>query len=448
MTTFSLITRNTLYQSLGKAVSIFASLFTTAILTRHLGQSGYGQYTLISAVIIFFSTLTDWGTGFIATRLASQKKFSEPQIYGNLLILRIMASIVGAVVMIVLGIFQIVNLPIPLIFLGSLVIFALAVRNAMQIIFQVHLKLQYGAIVEAASGLGFFLITVWAVTQTALTPATVVFYLLISSALAGIIAIYFAKKLSPISYNLNHKLISHLLKESAPMGALLVVFSIYNRLDSFILQHYQGDQAVGIYGLAYKVHDNLVMGAAFFMNAMYPLIAKSKIKHQISKTQIKDKKELAGNLKLETRNLFSTSFHFLTIVGLFISVIFFLFAKPVIFILAGPDYLIAVDLLRILMIATFIAYLNHLTGYTLAAIGLQRVSLTIAVTALAINLTLNFIFVPIYSYYASAWITIVTEAIVLIFSLVYLIKIQHLTPRLLALPSTLKNLLSNRRQLF
>jgi O-antigen/teichoic acid export membrane protein len=190
------------------------------------------------------------------------------------------------------------------------------------------------------------------------------------------------------------------------------------------------------------------MGAAFFMNAMYPLIAKSKIKHQISKTQIKDKKELAGNLKLETRNLFSTSFHFLTIVGLFISVIFFLFAKPVIFILAGPDYLIAVDLLRILMIATFIAYLNHLTGYTLAAIGLQRVSLTIAVTALAINLTLNFIFVPIYSYYASAWITIVTEAIVLIFSLVYLIKIQHLTPRLLALPSTLKNLLSNRRQLF
>ena len=466
MSTFRTITSNTLYQAGGKALAILISLITTGLLTRHLGQAGYGQYTLITTIILLFGTLTDWGTGFIATRMASRKDFPEPQIYGNLLILRVLASTIGAIIMITLGIFQIVDLPLPLFFLGSLIIFALALRNTMQVIFQTHLKLQYGAIVEAATSLIFLAITAWAITQTFITPASVVLYLLISSTLAGFLALYFGIKLSPISYTLNPKIISYLVRESAPMGALLVVFSIYNRLDSFILQYYQGDTAVGLYGLAYKIHDNLVVGAAFFMNAMYPLIAKSSSSpfegearacprpdrgrghlNQSTNSSIKP----ITNYQIpitKTQKLFSTSFHLLLIAGLLISTIFFIFAKPVILLLAGPDYLIAVDLLRILMVATFIAYINHLTGYTLAAIGLQKISLLIALIALSVNLALNYLFIPIYSFYASAWITIVTEAIVLSLSLTYLTQRQNLAPRLLTLPDTLKNLLINRTNLF
>ena len=449
---FHTITSNTLYQAIGKAISIVLGLVITALLTRHLGQAGYGQYTLITTVIILFGSVTDWGSGFIATRMASKQEFPTDQVYGNLLILRIFMTVIGTLIMIAFGYFKIINLPLPLITLGSLVLFAMALHNSMQVIFQVQLKLQYGAIVGAVSSLAFLIFTILAVNQTTITPQSIILYLLISSTIAGLVGIYFGYRLTPIRYTLNPKLIINLIKESLPMGALLVVFSIYNRLDSFLLQYFQGDTAVGLYGLAYKIHDNLVMGAAFFMNALYPIIARSATppsplftKEGVSSPFLKGR---SGGVNGNTQRLYSTAFHLLLIVGLVISVTFFLLARPIVLLLGGPEFLESVTIIRILMLATFISYINHLTGYTLAALGWQRISLTIATGVLIVNIILNLIFIPIYSYYASAVITIVSEGIILIFTLSYLIHKQHLKPHLQALPSTIQNLLFNHRKLF
>ncbi len=100
------------------------------------------------------------------------------------------------------------------------------------------------------------------------------------------------------------------------------------------------------------------------------------------------------------------------------------------------------------MLATFIAYLNHLTGYTLAALGLQRFSLKVALAALAFNLVFNFFFIPYYSYFASAIITVLTEALVSIVSITYLYRTHRLSPSLLHLPRTISNLLFHRKNLF
>ena len=167
---FHTITSNTLYQAIGKAISIVLGLVITALLTRHLGQAGYGQYTLITTVIILFGSATDWGSGFIATRMASKQEFPTDQVYGNLLILRIFMTVIGTLIMIAFGYFKIINLPLPLITLGSLVLFAMALHNSMQVIFQVQLKLQYGAIVGAVSSLAFLIFTILAVNQTTITP--------------------------------------------------------------------------------------------------------------------------------------------------------------------------------------------------------------------------------------------------------------------------------------
>jgi len=78
--------------------------------------------------------------------------------------------------------------------------------------------------------------------------------------------------------------------------------------------------------------------------------------------------------------------------------------------------------LRILVFATFIAYFNHLTGYSLIALGKQKVSLIVAIIALVWNVSLNLIFIPRYSYLAAAAITIATEGLVLILTSVYLAR--------------------------
>lgn len=462
---FQTIASNTLSQGTGKVIAIILSLLSTSMLTRHLGQSGYGQYTLIATLVLFFNSISDWGTGFISTRMASQNKYPPSLIYGNLILFRLLASFISSFFMISLAAFKVVELSPPLLIIGSLVLFALTIRNCMQVVFQVHLRLEFGAIVEIISSIIFLLFTYIAVVNSLLNVPVAISILFISSLLSGVVALFFGYRLTSIRYQLQTKILKYLIKEAAPMGALLVVFSIYNRLDSFILQHYQGDIAVGLYGIAYKVHDNLVLGAAFFMNAMYPLISKSPdsphppAKDLTSKISVpilgsstinrNQVKQFADNKSLPAiQSLFATSFHLLLVAGLTVSVFFFLFARQIIYLLAGSTYFESVILLKILLVATFFAYLNHLTGYTLAARGLQKISLFIAVIALIINLVLNFLFIPIYGYYASAVITIVTEGVVLVFSLFYLIRKQNLRPELFKLPTTLRYLLFNRKQLF
>ena len=430
MSRFRKITANTLYQAGGKRLSLVFGLIITGIFTRYLGQEGYGQYVLITTIIIFLGTITDWGTGFIAARAAARKEFPPEIIYGNVVILRIVTSIAGAIGLNILAWTGLVAIPLPLMLVGSLVVFALAIRNSMLVIFQVHLKLQYGAIVEALTNTVFLILVYLVLNQSSITPILVITALFIASTISGLAAMLFGLRLSPIVYKVRRDILAYLIKESLPMGTLLVTFSIYNRLDTFVLQHFQGDQAVGLYGFAYKLHDNAAMGAAFFMNAVYPLIAQS------------------GTGSPTTRRIFSTAFHLLIIVGILSAGTIFIFAPQLVWLLADESFLPAVIIIRILMFATLISYINHLTGYTLAALGLQRISLIIAVVGLILNISLNFLLVPIYSYTASAYLTILTEGWVMVCSLSYLIIKQKMTPEIKHIPRTLYRVVFNRRQLF
>jgi O-antigen/teichoic acid export membrane protein len=83
----------------------------------------------------------------------------------------------------------------------------------------------------------------------------------------------------------------------------------------------------------------------------------------------------------------------------------------------------AISVLRILAVAVFLAHFNHLTGYTLVALGQQKKYLKIPVLALILNIGLNFLLVPRWSYFAAAWVTVVTEIVVLSWSIMMLKRV-------------------------
>jgi O-antigen/teichoic acid export membrane protein len=85
----------------------------------------------------------------------------------------------------------------------------------------------------------------------------------------------------------------------------------------------------------------------------------------------------------------------------------------------------AVGVLRILAVAIFLAYFNHLTGYTLVALSQQKKYLKVPILALIFNIGLNFLLIPKYSYWAAAWVTVATEGLVLIVTARYLYKILN-----------------------
>jgi len=406
---------NTLVQGLGRIGVILTTVLTTAILTRLLGISGFGNYTFITSFILLFTSISDWGMGMISIREAAKGEIEEEKIFGNALILRFFLaffSFLGINLLIrIFPIFKSLTLAATI---ASFLLLLHSLRTSCQIIFQAKLRFENQAITEMSiSGL-FLLFLVLALKIPPDLPL-VILLLLLANFLGTLLALLLSRRMASFDININGDILKKIFLEALPTGALLFIFGIYNRLDIVLLQIIKGSEAVGIYGLAYKVHDNLILGAAYLATALFPVLSSCV-----------GKEGLRNRLVL----IYRKSFDVLFLVGASLAVIFFVFAPFVIAVIGGPSFSGSVPALRILVFATFIAYFNHLTGYTLIALGKQKVSLAVAIIALVWNIGLNLILIPRYSYLAAAGVTIATEGLVLILTSLYLAKNFQLKPSL------------------
>src|SRR5207244_1517417 len=95
----------------------------------------------------------------------------------------------------------------------------------------------------------------------------------------------------------------HLLLPSLPLGITLLFNLVYFRADSIILTLTRPTAEVGIYGLAYKVFEIVLVFPTFFMNAVYPLLLE-KQNFQFSIFNFQSKTVLRKSFLI----LFATSF--------------------------------------------------------------------------------------------------------------------------------------------
>ena len=431
MNLFPKVALNTLTQILGRTGVILATILTTIILTRSLGTAGFGNYVFITSFILLFTAISDWGTGMISIREAAKGKIEEEKIFGNALVFRLLLALVS---------FLLVNFLIRFLpqfktlalatTIASILLFLHSLRTSCQIIFQTKLRFENIAITEVATSFSFLIFLVLALKS--LTLYQVLLFLVFANFLGTILAFYLARRLAKFEFSPDPRIIKKIFFEALPTGALLLIFSIYNRIDIIILQVLKGSEPVGIYGLAYKVHDNLVLGAAYLVTALFPILSKYA-----------DKRGLNGRLA----QIYKKSFDVLFLAGSILVVSVFILAPLIVTIIGGSQFSQSVLALRILVFATFLAYFNHLTGYSLIALGKQKISLAVAVIALVWNVSLNLIFIPRYSYLAAAGVTIATEGLVLVLTSFYLAKKFNLRPSL-TFPKTLVEIIKTRGKIF
>lgn len=429
---FKVVAKNTLAQGFGKIFTVILSLITTAILTRFLKGDGYGSYVFITAFVLLFGSVADWGTNITAVRKASQSNKEQPIIFGSILLFRLILALAS----VLLFNFVIRLNPLWQNIVGpataaSLVLVALSLKTSFNIIFQTKLRFEFSSIVEVLSSSTLLLgVALSYFLNKGLNE--VMGFWVVSACIAAAVSYYFASRISPISWTIDKRIIANVFTEALPAGALLLVFSVYNRIDVLILDHFRDKTSVGAYGLAYKVYDNLVLGAAFLMNSLFPILASLYSKKNF----------------LSLRAYYLKTFDILLSVGLVVSATAWVFAPIAVRLLGSGEFPQSVGVLRILVFAILVAYLNHLTGFSLLAFGKQKASLIIALIALLFNILSNWIFIPLYSYKAAAVITIATEGLVLVLSSVVVWKTIGVFPTLFSFPKTLVLLIKTKGKSF
>lgn len=87
-------------------------------------------------------------------------------------------------------------------------------------------------------------------------------------------------------------------------------------------------------------------------------------------------------------------------------------------ILGGPEFTLSIPVLRILLAGLVLYYMTQPLAWLIVTLGYQRYLPLIYLISAVFNVTANVLFIPVYSFYSSAFITHLSELLIL-FLLVY-----------------------------
>jgi O-antigen/teichoic acid export membrane protein len=130
------------------------------------------------------------------------------------------------------------------------------------------------------------------------------------------------------------------------------------------------------------------------------------------------------------RGLIQTAAEFLSIASLPILAFTIVAAHRLVALLFGAQFLAATPALPILMGAFVAISFGYLTGSLVVVLGLQRRFLLYAAVGLVVNAGLNLLLIPPYGFQAAAWITLVTELLVMALITRDIVRALSMTPRI------------------
>jgi len=286
-------------------------------------------------------------------------------------------------------------------------------KSSFGVAFQSSLKMQKQALVQVATTFLVFAFT-FIFIRLEFSFLWLIFTLVLASVSTVFLAAFVFFKQEKIILRLDKKITRELLIESLPMGLILIFFTLDRQIDTILLGAIKGSGAVGIYALSGRINGVVLLGAAFLMNALLPVLS-----------QVRNKRE-------KVQKIFSHVFWLIFLMGFLAGVLVFVFSPLMVKILTQSSFLefsSSVLVLRIFSLSLFFAYFNHLTGYTLVAFGKQRSYLLVAGIALVFNVAANLWAINSYSFLGAAWVTVITEVIVFILTFLLLKQQLNLCPK-------------------
>ena len=382
------IFQQTSWQVLGKIVTSVSTFIILGLVARNYGKDGTGIFTLALTYLAIFYLLVDFGFNAHVLKRIKNQELRIKEEWKRLLGTRIIWS--GVLVVLALGLLPFLPFATPqfssAIWFGVLAILGSAIFTTCNLIFQS--KLRYDLSILASSigtviSLGIFLFLIK-------TNYPVPFLLIAHLSgwfLIALVALYLIRqKIIPIfdkPYTIN------LFKDSWPIAATLALNVLYFRADAFLIAYFKPIADVGIYNVAYSVFQSALVLPTFIMNSYYPMMLKS-----------------LGGIKWVSLGLFG-----LALIGTLLT---FFFAPLIIKILTGGGFSGSVNSLQILSFSFPAFFLSSLLMWLLIAKNKYKSMFLLYTSGLILNLILNFIFIPQYSFIAASWITVISEYVILL----------------------------------
>ena len=417
------ITYNVIFSSITKILSTATALVGIGLITRYLGQDGFGLYATALAFLPLFGSLGDWGLPQTTAMKIAKPNANEKKIVANVIGLRLFIS---AAILIVTP-FVVSFLPYP--YELKIAIVIVAASYILSSLYQILIGMfQKRLIMDRVTGaeligkiiqVGLIFLSVYFKWNFYLIVGT----LFINMLLNFIFVLLFSRKFIKFKPAFDFNYWKIILKQSIPLGMATALTFIYFRSNTILLSILRPPEDVGIFSAAQKVIENISFFPAMIVGLTMPLFS-----YYLAKDKAKFKFLANKNYKI----------FFILTIPLVIGGL--LLSDKMIALIAGPDFFKSILVLQIGLFTLALIFFGTLFMNIMIAAGLQKSIFWALLICALFSVAGNLYFIPKFpdnAYLVPAIVSMITEILVVSLTGYFIWKKLHFFPRVEKFPQML-----------
>lgn len=406
MSNVNTVFKNTSWLFASQVISGILGFIWIVLITRYLGLTQYGILSTVIAYTSVTAVFLDLGLGTYTVREVSRDTTLSSKYLGNIILIKLILSMVIVPILILIMYFLGYN------FLTLEVLFIIILQtvfNTLIIIFnsivQANEKMEYTAIATILTNVVNIIGFLTAIyLDGGLLPIASIYSISALLTLTYLIITSYKIKIKP-RFEIDLNFWKKTIKGALPFWIIAVLATIYYSTDTIMLSLIKGDSAVGIYNASYKIINLLITVYGVYMTVIFPVMSKF----------YKSSKELL-------QITYERSVKYLLIIAVPLAVGITIYANDIMGLIYGSEFQLGSSVLMILAWSMVLLFINELTSNLLNASNKEITVTTRNSIAAVVNVIINLLLIPLYSYNGASIATLITQAILLILTSYILIK--------------------------
>jgi O-antigen/teichoic acid export membrane protein len=226
------------------------------------------------------------------------------------------------------------------------------------------------------------------------------FYFILISLLITIIQIifiyYYSRRFLQVKIAMDFKIWKELLKNSWPLVISAVFISIFTRIDQVMLFSMKGKEDLGLYAAVVKLAELPCMILGVFLTSLFPLLSK-----------------YAKTSPDSFKKIYEITFKYPMMFIMPVAVMTTLYSKQIVVACYGQSFFASWPAMAILIWSTVFVYLAAMHALLLIATDLQNLDIIFTASYAILNILLNLILIPKYSFIGAAIATTISCSVII-----------------------------------
>lgn len=389
--------KNVSWVTVSQVITNICAFLWTILIARYLGVTDYGILSFVISFTVLIGMGTDIGVTTYTTRELAQNKSKTKKFINNLILFKILLSIVLCIfTVLIVYLLGYNNLVVELTLIMFIEASFVTMFNFVNGIFQAYESLKtpsIGVILYSLSLLLLiFLITILNLGIIAIAIAYALGYLL------GLIYVSYKliKEFGFPKFEIDLSFWKEVAIKSLPFGLTIFFYTIYFSIDVVMISWLSNDYATGLYNSAYKVISVFTAFYVIYQQVIFPLMSR---------------------LYTEDTNLlkisFEQSFKYSLLILLPIIIGVYFYSPYLITLIYSSEYALASVPMQILIWTVVFLFINGVATSLLNSIGKEFSVTKIYIIAAIFNVALNYLLIPKYTYIGASVATVLSEILIL-----------------------------------